>query len=175
MKKIITLIQSNNLRIIDAIVLKKRFIGMVDHFVLFGGYDEHSEPIFVANYDKGVKIVPHSDMIEYLEVLAPERFMRFKGNDFERGQAIERAKSRIGEKAYDYFANNCEHFVTWVHTGKHTSKQVANAGVSLMAIGTVATAGGIAKKNDALTILGIGALLLGAILKFGLNDSEIKK
>jgi hypothetical protein len=170
MKKITELISRNNLTIIDAIVLRKKFIGMVDHYVLFGGYNNENEPVFLANYRTGVQFVPHSDMIKYLNILEPERIVRFKGNTIERSQAIERANSRIGERAYDYFANNCEHFVTWVHTGKHNSKQVADAGFGLMAAGAVAALGGASQKSDTVVFLGLGAVLLGALLKFELND-----
>lgn len=172
MKKITDLISRHNLVIIDAIVLRKRFIGMVDHYVLFAGYNNEKIPIFLANYKTGVQFVPHSDMIKYLNILEPERIVHFKGNGNERSQAIERAKSRIGERAYDYFANNCEHFVTWVHTGKHNSKQVADAGVGLMAAGAIAALGGASQKSNTTVAVGVGALLLGALLKFGLNDDN---
>ena len=32
---------------------------------------------------------------------------------FEADQAIRRARSRLGEKRYKLFTNNCEHFVEW--------------------------------------------------------------
>lgn len=174
MKKVNELISRHKLRIIDAIVLRKRFIGMVDHYVLFVGYNKEHEPVFLANYKTGVQFVPHTDMVKYLDMLEPEKIIPFKGNDIERSQAIERAKSRIGERAYDYFANNCEHFVTWVHTGKHNSKQVADVGVGLIAAGAVVAIGGATKKSDAAVALGFGALLLGALLKFGFNDNDEK-
>lgn len=172
MKKIAELISRHNLVIIDAIVLKKRFIGMVDHYVLFGGYDEYNQPVFVANYKTGVQVVSNQDMVKYLSILEPERVIYFKGNEHQREQAIQRAKSRIGERAYDYLANNCEHFVTWVHTGKHNSKQVAGVGVGLMAVGAITAIGGASKKSDTAVVVGFGALLLGALLKFGFNDDK---
>jgi hypothetical protein len=172
MKKVIELVSRHNLRIIDAIVLKKRFIGMVDHYVLFGGHDQHQRPVFVANYKNGVQVVPHDDMVKYLNMLEPEKIIYFQGNEHQRAAAIARAKSRIGERSYDYLANNCEHFVTWVHTGKHHSKQVADVGVGLMAAGAVAAIGGAAKNKEVEIGIGVGALLLGALLKFGFNDNE---
>lgn len=172
MKKIIELVSRHNLRIIDAIVLKKRIIGMVDHYVLFGGFDDNNQPVFVANYKTGVQIVPNLDLINYLEILEPSKIIYFKGDETKRKEAINRAKSRIGEKAYNYLSNNCEHFVTWVHTGKHNSKQVADAGVGLMAAGAVTAIGGVTKKSDTAVVLGFGALLLGALLKFGFNEEQ---
>jgi hypothetical protein len=37
---------------------------------------------------------------------------------------VGRALSRIGEKGYDLFNNNCEHFATWCKTGQARSSQV---------------------------------------------------
>jgi hypothetical protein len=39
-------------------------------------------------------------------------------------ETIERAVSRLGEKGYDFTANNCDHFATWCKTGEHRSLQV---------------------------------------------------
>ncbi len=44
---------------------------------------------------------------------------------------IERAESRLGERQYDLFFNNCEHFATWCKTGRHESAQLANFGLRL--------------------------------------------
>ncbi|KAL3853480.1 hypothetical protein ACJMK2_017016 [Sinanodonta woodiana] len=41
--------------------------------------------------------------------------------------AIERARSRLGEKLYCLTCNNCEHFVTWALTEKPISEQWENA------------------------------------------------
>lgn len=37
---------------------------------------------------------------------------------------IERAESRVGEKGYHLFENNCEHFASWCKTGESRSTQV---------------------------------------------------
>jgi len=39
---------------------------------------------------------------------------------------VERAKSRLGERAYNLLLNNCEHFAIWCKTGKSESTQVQN-------------------------------------------------
>ncbi|HEY9761751.1 MAG TPA: lecithin retinol acyltransferase family protein [Trichocoleus sp.] len=44
---------------------------------------------------------------------------------------LERAESRLGERRYDLFYNNCEHFVTWCKTGRSESPQLANFGLRL--------------------------------------------
>lgn len=36
---------------------------------------------------------------------------------------VTRAKSRLGERNYDFFFNNCEHFANWCKTGRSFSWQ----------------------------------------------------
>ena len=49
-------IYNNNLKQADAIKLKKKIIGMVDHYVLFLGYN-NGKPVFIANYNKGIRVI----------------------------------------------------------------------------------------------------------------------
>lgn len=44
---------------------------------------------------------------------------------------LERAHSRLGERKYNLFVNNCEHFATWAKTGRSESAQLANFGLRL--------------------------------------------
>jgi hypothetical protein len=39
-------------------------------------------------------------------------------------ETVRRAFSRLGERRYDLFSNNCEHFAYWCKTGSHRSSQV---------------------------------------------------
>ncbi|MFQ9674660.1 MAG: lecithin retinol acyltransferase family protein [Clostridium paraputrificum] len=39
-------------------------------------------------------------------------------------ETVKRALSRIGERRYNLFTNNCEHFATWCKTGVSYSKQI---------------------------------------------------
>ncbi|KAL3853761.1 hypothetical protein ACJMK2_017275 [Sinanodonta woodiana] len=48
--------------------------------------------------------------------------------DEERNAAVQRARSRQGDRLYCLTCNNCEHFVTWALTGKPISMQWINAG-----------------------------------------------
>ena len=58
-----------------------------------------------------------------------------------------RAESRIGERDYDVFGNNCEHFAVWCKTGEACSSQVE----------------AVRKANSAAVRSGsIGALLMRA-------------
>jgi hypothetical protein len=49
----------------------------------------------------------------------PEPRGRFAGL-----QAVERARSRLGENAYHLLTNNCEHFCSWCLSGESRSEQV---------------------------------------------------
>ena len=44
---------------------------------------------------------------------------------------IERAESRLGERQYDLFFNNCEHFADWCKTGRGECAQLTNFGLRL--------------------------------------------
>lgn len=47
--------------------------------------------------------------------LRPSRYVGF--------EAVARARSRLGENAYDLLKNNCEHFCTWCLDGQAHSEQ----------------------------------------------------
>ena len=42
---------------------------------------------------------------------------------------IDRAESRLGERRYDLFFNNCEHFADWCKTGRGECSQLDNFGL----------------------------------------------
>lgn len=43
---------------------------------------------------------------------------------YSSSETVSRAKSRLGENAYNVLLNNCEHFAIWCKTGVHVSHQV---------------------------------------------------
>jgi hypothetical protein len=43
-------------------------------------------------------------------------------------QIVQRARSRLGERAFDLLNNNCEHFCNWCISGHHRSEQVERFG-----------------------------------------------
>ncbi|WP_345990159.1 lecithin retinol acyltransferase family protein [Sulfurimonas sp. HSL1-2] len=53
-------------------------------------------------------------------------------------KAIQRIKEALENPEYDLFGNNCEHFARYVTEGVKTSRQVFWAGVSVVAIGSLA-------------------------------------
>jgi len=55
-------------------------------------------------------------------------------------QRLARAISKLGEKAYDMWSNNCEHFIYWVSTGSSNSKQIdklMSVGIKVAMFGVV--------------------------------------
>ena len=169
MNEIIRLIEQNGLRITDSIVMKKRFLGMVDHYVLFMGY-RNSRPVFLGNYRNGISEVPDADLVKYLSIMEPERIEYFVGNELERKDAERRAWARSGENAYNYITNNCEHYKNWVHFGKNYSSQVKTAGNVALAAGAGIAVAGLASKNKTAAYVGLGTLLLGALLHIASED-----
>lgn len=125
----------------DAIVMKKKLFGMVDHYVIYlGVYDR--QHTFVANYTKGVRRISNHELDQFLSYLQPTDIDRFPGPEYQRPNAVQRALSRVGERAYDYLANNCEHFKNWVHRGVHRSEQAENfKDGAKVVLGTVAVVG----------------------------------
>lgn len=74
---------------------------------------------------------------------------------------IQRAKSRLGENAYNLFGNNCEHFARWCKTGIHMSEQVDRA--EAYAGGTVGSAG----TATAIAAVGAAAVPAGVAVTSG--------
>lgn len=163
-------VRVNNLRATDALVLKKRFIGMVDHYVLYMG-QRGNQAVFIANYKNGVKEISKGEIMQYLQSLKPNRIEPFEGTEYERNLAFRRAWSRVGERTYNYFSNNCEHFKNWVHSGENYSSQAKKAGNIGLGTGGALAIAGLASKNSKVALWGVVILLAGAILK-GLSDNE---
>jgi hypothetical protein len=64
---------------------------------------------------------------------------RFGGAD-----VVTRARSRLGERRYDLWGNNCEHFANWAQSGEHRSLQVESLSVTSRLL--IAVLDGIASK-----------------------------
>lgn len=61
---------------------------------------------------------------EVVQVLwYPRDVIVYKGEE-----AVERARSKLGEQEYSLVYNNCEHFVNWVVTDRSESSQIKTAG-----------------------------------------------
>ncbi len=163
MKQLIKFAIENGLKQADAIILRKKILGMVDHYAIFMGW-RNNVPVFVANYRNGVREVPLTELQVLAEKYEPTHIEPFEGSETERKAAIQRAKSRIGENAYSYTHNNCEHFKNFVHFGFNSSKQVKTAGQIAIGASLAVGIGAIAAKNPKAGAVALGALLLGLVL-----------
>jgi len=81
-------------------------------------------------------------------------------------QSLERARSRLGERGYHLFENNCEHFAVWCKTGHGKSTQIdaakkaARFGAAGMAIGSaVIRSASVLPGPYRLVAYGAGAVL----------------
>lgn len=82
---------------------------------------------------------------------------------------VERAQSRLGEKAYSVSANNCEHFCNWCVTGDHHSSQV-DAATGASAISLASAAGLLGRAAVAVSgpVYGLsGAGIMGGLATIG--------
>lgn len=83
-------------------------------------------------------------------------------------EIVTRARSRLGESAYDVFSNNCEHFCNWCVNDDHHSSQVDRAApptamtaasvAGLAARGAVAVSGSVYGLSGAGITSGLGAV-----------------
>lgn len=168
-------IKTNGLQPADAIVLQKRFFGMVDHFVIYIGI-YNGQYAFVANYLEGVKIIPTNEIQNFLVEMEPTKIEKFPGHEAGRNEALRRAMSQIGQKAYNYIANNCEHFKNFVHYGYKKSTQVQKAGAAIALGGLGLTLIGADRKKDGMAITGVFIILIGIIIALlGTPDAEKSK
>jgi len=166
------LVTTYQLQPADAVMLRKKFAGMFNHYAVYLGRDsETNQPLFAANYTRGVKIISEKELEEFLEILEPERIERFHGSWQDRLAAVGRAWKWLGKTGYNLIFNNCQHYKNFVQDGEAYSEQVDDIGTGLMiAVGATAIVGALGESKGALGI-GLLALALGAVVKSGANQS----
>jgi hypothetical protein len=167
-------LKQKNVKPADAIILNKKFFGMLDHYVIYLGIME-LEHKFVANYIDGVKIIPNNEINSLLQTYVPSDIEKFPGSNHQRAEAIKRALSRIGEKAYNYVLNNCEHFKNYVHHGIEKSTQVEKAGIAMMLGGAATVLFGTSKKNTDTALIGVLIFVIGLIFMWVENGDDKNK
>lgn len=159
---------ANNLQPADAVLLNKKFFGMLDHFAVYlGRHQQTNTPVFAANYTGGVQILTPIEVNDFLEKLVPSKIERFYGSIQQRREAVNRALSMVGKTSYNLIFNNCEHYKNIVQFNKKYSNQVDNAGKATMLAGGVTALIGAVKGNNkaigwGLLILALGAIAVGA-------------
>jgi hypothetical protein len=165
-------VAANRLQPADAVVLNKKIFGMVDHFAIYLGI-QRFEHQFAANYIDGVKVIPKNDLDLFLKEMVATKVERFPGPEHKRGEALKRAINRIGERAYSFFANNCEHYKNDVHYGIKTSSQVTKAGLVVAAGGFGVMLTGVGKKTSEAIWWGIIIMIVGIVIAaLGTGDNN---
>ena len=96
-------------------------IEVIDEYtVLVIHYSSPSGPEGKQLCDKGIV---QEEMVNF-EAIGIE-LVSYRDNVqlYESGKAIARARSRLTEKDYSFFSNNCESFVNWALTGEDVTDQ----------------------------------------------------
>lgn len=153
---------NNSLQPADAVMLRKKLFGMVDHYVIYVGEVDGSHK-FVANHSEGVSFVSETELHEYSKTLEPIHIERFEGTEEDRRSALKRAFSALGQP-YRLLSSNCEHFKNWVQEAKWSSPQVKKAARTTELTGAALIVGGLAAKNNKVAAWGLGLLALGLIV-----------
>jgi hypothetical protein len=147
----------------DAVIVKKKNIGLLDHYLVYLGnhFGDHK---FIANYMRGTRILSGPELQGYAETFIPERIRKFKGNDIQRQAAVQRALNRCDENSYHLLLNNCEHFANYVQEGRSYSQQTTTfgTGMAITGLAVAASAKNSQTRNvgAAMAVLGLFTLLM---------------
>ncbi len=114
--------------------MKDKTMERSDHIYVYrNGYIHHG--IYcgggkVIHYSGNVYSIKNASVtIVSIHEFSKGRMVRIKqyAHADSADKVMSRAFSRLGEKQYSLFMNNCEHFATWCKTGKAESRQVEYA------------------------------------------------
>lgn len=116
----------------DRIVAPIFATGLTKHHAIYLGMDHHGTEWVAENHKfDGVRLVKAADYFSREKV---QRIERFCGSYLQREAAVKRALSKLGQP-YDLVRYNCEHYASFVQTGKVKSDQVDGIMESLKTIG----------------------------------------
>jgi len=105
--------------------------------------------------------VRRTSMLEFLNDGKLE-IIKYK-KSFPSDAVVLRALSRLEEKGYSLFFNNCEHFASWCKTGENQSEQMddaeATAGASVgTGLAATASIAGVSAAGSAAGLSGAGVM-----------------
>lgn len=116
--------------------------GLSKHHSIYLGMDQYGQEWISENHwQHGVRLVKAD---EYFKEGNTYTIVPFEGTYLERISAVKRALAILG-KTYDLIRYNCEHYASYVQTGKAESKQVWNAiffALAILFIGITTNNGG---------------------------------
>ncbi len=89
-------------------------------------FKNNASEIFAIDFEAYRDYIENPELFDFAG-LFKLAFDNLFGNElhlYSPEETVERAKSRLGERAYNLLLNNCEHFAIWCKTGKYESSQV---------------------------------------------------
>ncbi len=124
--------QNLNLKPGDRIVVPKSGLRIVQHHALYLGRNYQGLDLIAENkIGFGVRLVTVGEFLK--DVIEITRIERFKGTNYERKQAVQKALQKTGQP-YHLINYNCQHFANEIQYGKVESDQATNAIIALAAI-----------------------------------------
>jgi len=100
-----------------------------DRYIHHGIYVGRAQVIHYAGFSRGWQAGPVEEVT--LVEFTFGRALSVIGHPDARYAAreiVQRARSRLGERAFHLLRNNCEHFCNWCIAGRHHSEQVEGLG-----------------------------------------------
>ncbi len=111
-----------NLKPADRIVVPKSGLRIVQHHAIYLGQNHQGQHLIAENkIGFGVRLVTADDFFK--DVIGVTKIERFKGSNYERKLAVQKALNKCG-LPYDLINYNCQHFANEVQYGKIESEQV---------------------------------------------------
>jgi hypothetical protein len=115
---------------IGSILFVDNYFMELNTYQHYGVYIGNNKVIHFAPYE-GTEISPQNGIIHEtsLDKFLNGRELKIAHDidiKYSEREIINRANSRIGEKGYNLFTNNCEHFARWCVTGENVSYQIDN-------------------------------------------------
>lgn len=115
-------LQLDNLLPGDRIVVPKSNLRLVQHHVIYLGYDDNGIGWFAENkIGVGVQIVSAEVFLRDISEIT--RIEVFRGTDEQRINAVQNAMALVGTN-YDLLQFNCEHYANVVQHQQKVSNQV---------------------------------------------------
>ncbi len=121
-------------------------------YVHHGVYAGAGRVIHYGGFDRVFRRGPIEEVsLERFACGHPVQVKAWAAPRFSGEAAIARARGRLGENRYSFFANNCEHFAQWCISGTSRSEQVdsitARLRGALEGLGSLLAARGSARQN----------------------------
>jgi hypothetical protein len=111
-----------NLKPADRIVVPKSGLRIVQHHAIYLGQNYEGQHLIAENkIGFGVSLITADDFFK--DVIEITRIERFKGSNYERKLAVQKALSKCGV-SYDLINYNCQHFANEIQYNLIKSDQV---------------------------------------------------